>query len=913
MIFDDLLSNDEMKNFSESLNKLFEDTEKLLDEEHPLEEEIDFKMSDILAPLCLNNLKNNPQYYYQKFKIIFVKFLMLDDYFFRMKKGENKTPHVSISKKSDNKDLPKFIKNINKFKIALKRKLIRDKRRERNKSIKDKTKYKLDVINETKDSKKRNLSEKKRINSIISDNSTQTQIIDISKELLKKISRNLTDSSEKKISNSLSYEQKQGLKGIGYNFKEEEKKEYPDYKLKLIKSNLNLEDNDEMSGKAYEDYARKILKIMFIITTKKDIFFENPSKITFSKLIDFYLQKYFRCSFDIDTPIKNIIYNNIQDGNELDIVYDCQYKDLLQLSNKFKKYFLIDGLTPNKNRLIDILEDDKITIIGEIAKNIIKQGKEKLNQILNYIKIISIMNTIKKSKLVNDEKYKEICNDYKCASDSEKILFIITDGDYVKLNSIISFIKDLIKNNISEQSNIKQIISDFIMSKINIFKEETNFESLIENIYCNYLIFENLKKNGIKYVLLYIGDITNINYEEIFESIFKKEKDMNTSKSPKKLNIDTIKNNYVQLKTLIKEFEKNLSNITRLKARDLKPIFEEMENSIKSIYISQNCTLFKKIYNNIKFDAFMYFQDSAKPIVKDICNTPAMIKLINRFNLKIDILSGNEIFHLLEKVIECPDKYGRKIIFLVNEVNYYHEIILANNSYFPPIIKNIFYKIKKIDKPVFEKANKTNKPNNKELKEKKVENKEKKKLNESDGKESNILKVGFEFPNDFYDTLPFKTCINKIFDKEIKKTKKLYTNDCLLLKENLCQKIIFDLNNLFQKNENSYSFIEILKKTQFDLYGDKNSLISFHIKALNLFKSMNEEIDTEKKKEIISNITSKLDILAENILSLNIYTVIFMKIEEIIIKLTVDYFKFEMSQFQTTVFAMRKKENDEAI
>ena len=911
MIFDDLLSNDEMKDFSESLNKLFEDTEKLLDEEHPLEEEIDFKMSDILAPLCLNNLKNNPQYYYQKFKIIFVKFLTLDDYFFRMKKGENETPHVAISKKSDNKDLPKFIKNINKFKIALKRKLIRDKRRDRNISVKDKTEYKLDVINETKDRKKRNLSENKRITSIISDNSTQ--INDISKELLNKISRNPTDSSEKKISNSLSYEQKQGLKGIGYNFKEEEKKEYPDYKLKLIKSNLNLEDNEEMSGKAYEDYARKILKIMFIIITKKEIFFENPSKIIFSKLIDFYLKKYFRCSFDIDTPIRNIIYNNIQDGNELDIVYDCQYKDLLPLSNRFKKYILIDGLQPNKNIIIDLQEDDKITIIGEIAKNIIKQGKEKLNQILNYIKIISIMNTIKKSNLVNDEKYKEICNDYKCANDSEKILFIITDGDYVKLNIIISFIKDLIRSNISEQSNIKQIISEFIKSKINIFKEETNFESLIENIYCNYLIFENLKKNDIKYVLLYIGDITNINYEEIFESIFKKEKDMNTSKSPKKLNIDNIKKNYVQLKTLIKEFEKNLSNITRLKARDLKPIFEEMENSIKSIYISQNCTLFKKIYNNIKFDAFMYFPDSAKSIIKDICNTPAMSKLINRFNLKIDILSGNEIFHLLKKVRECPDKYGRKIIFLVNEVNYYIKNILFEYSYFPPIIKNIFYRIKKIDKPVFEKMNKTNKPNNKELKEKRVENKEKKKLNESDGKESSIIKVGFEFPDDFYDTLPFKTCINKIFDKEIKKTKKLYTNDCLLLKENLCQKIIFDLNNLFQKNENSYPFIEILKKTQFDLYGDKNSLISFHIKALNLFKSMNEEIDTEKKKEIINNITSKLDILAENILSLNIYTVIFMKIEEIINKLTADYFKFEMSQFKTTISAMTKKENDEAI
>ena len=65
-------------------------------------------------------------------------------------------------------------------------------------------------------------------------------------------------------------------------------KEFPDYKLKLIKSILNLEDNDEMSGKAYEDYARKIFKIMLIITTIKDIFFENPTKLIFSKIIDFY-------------------------------------------------------------------------------------------------------------------------------------------------------------------------------------------------------------------------------------------------------------------------------------------------------------------------------------------------------------------------------------------------------------------------------------------------------------------------------------------------------------------------------------------------------------------------------------------------------------------------------------------------
>ena len=569
-----------------------------------------------------------------------------------------------------------------------------------------------------------------------------------------------------------------------------------------------------------------------------------------------------------------------------------------------------DLVSQDKNIIIDTQKNDKITIIGEIAKNIIKQGKEKMNQILNYIKIISIMNTIKKSNLVNDEKYKEICNDYKCANDTEKIFCIITDGDYMKLNSIISFIKALIRKNISLQSKIKQNISEYIKSNINIFEKETNFVSLKENIYCNYLIFENLNKNDIKYALIYIGDITSVNYEEIYENIFKTEKDMNMIKSSKKLNIDNIKKNYAQLKTFIRDFEENLSDITKLKARDLKPIFEEMENSIKSIYMSQNCALFKKIYNNIKFDAIIYFQDSAKPIFKSICNSPAMSKLINRFNLKIDFLSDKEIFHLLKKARECPEKYEKKNIFLVNEVNYYYKKILTENSYFPRTINNIFYRIKEINKPVFKEINKTDKPNNKELKEKILENKEKTKLNESDGKESSILKVGFEFPYGFYDYLPFKTSINKIFDKELKKIKKLYKNDCLLLKENLCQKIIFDLNKLFQKNENNYSFIEILKKTKFDLFRDKKTLITFHIDALNLLKSINEEIDTDKKKEIISNITSKLDILAENILSLNIYTVIFMKIEEIIIKSTVDYFKSEISQFKTTVHDMIKEKDD---
>ena len=122
------------------------------------------------------------------------------------------------------------------------------------------------------------------------------------------------------------------------------------------------------------------------------------------------------------------------------------------------------------------------------------------------------------------------------------------------------------------------------------------------------------------------------------------------------------------------------------------------------------------------------------------------------------------------------------------------------------------------------------------------------------------------------------------------------------------KKIIFDLNKLFKQKKNNYSFIEILKKTEFDLLEDKrNIMLSFYSKALDLFGEINETIEIEKKKEIINNLTSKLYSLNDNILSFNIYSVIFNKIEEIIVKQTIEYFMNEMNQFKTNPNEMAKK------
>ena len=84
-------------------------------------------------------------------------------------------------------------------------------------------------------------------------------------------------------------------------------------------------------------------------------------------------------------------------------------------------------------------------------------------------------------------------------------------------------------------------------------------------------------------------------------------------------------------------------------------------------------------------------------------------------------------------------------------------------------------------------------------------------------------------------------------------------------------------------------------------------MLTFYSKALDLFGEINETIEIEKKKEIINNVASKLYLLTDNILSFNIYSVIFNKIEEIIVKQTIEYFINEMNQFKTNPNEMAKK------
>lgn len=864
--------NDNIKeNLCDNLKNLFKETEDLLEANQPIDEENNFKISDILDPQCLNNIKRNPKYHFQKFKIYFVKFFTLEEYFFRMEKDKNQIPNENkntflITNEPTKEEEPSKSKT-KKMNVQIKNKK-RLNSWNKNRRFKSANRSnKLDKLNfienkkNIKNIKKAKSPENSRIKAGLDLNNSSSFFSKNekrSKDLDKK--QSFLNSTGGKNSNSFSYEQNQGLIGIGIKQKVKEE-EFPDYKLKLIKSNLNLDENDEMSGKPYEEYCRKIFKIMCMLVVNKEIFLENPTKISYSKIIDFYLNNYFKYSFEIDKPIINILYNNIQDGNELDIVYEMKYEELINISKKFKSFFLINRIE-TKEKIINIQGNEKITFIGEIAKNIIRQGKEKLSQILNYIKIISIMNTIGDSSIVfkkdeNDYKeifneYKIICEDYKCSPETKKIFCIITNGDYRKLKIITDLIEDLLKQKYSEEEIKKNILNVINTNKI-IFSDETNIEALKDNIFCNYLIFANLKQNNIKHALIYIGDITKINYDEKYQSIF----DINlTLKNSKEfLNLNNIKENYFELKKIINQFEKKLSDIALPYKSNMDKVLQTMPKTITNICISTNYKLLKEISDNLIFEAFLFFQTKDKNIVPLFKKSQLYKKINGLFKLKFSFITNKEMNDLVEKVRKCPEQYGKKIIFLVNDANYF-----TKNAdklfYLPSIVSNICF----------------------------IRG------------ENQILKFKFVPSAYFIENLPFEIKIKKIISKKMKNRIKVYEKETILLKENLIKKLELDLNYFFNQEKQIYSFLTDIEKLNFNIENEKlNHLLSYFSNALDLFEKMHGKFKEEKKDEIMENIKSKLIILYENIFSYNVYSNIFKILPKIISKIVFDNIKKEIS------------------
>ena len=101
---------------------------------------------------------------------------------------------------------------------------------------------------------------------------------------------------------------------------------------------------------------------------------------------------------------------------------------ILNILNNFKGNIIcssdLNSLDENKN----------YQIIGEIAKNILKQSSDKINQINKYVDIILINDLLKKLENISNKGQIEMnFNTLNFNFYDDKIIMIITDGSYIQL------------------------------------------------------------------------------------------------------------------------------------------------------------------------------------------------------------------------------------------------------------------------------------------------------------------------------------------------------------------------------------------------------------------------------------------------------------------------------------------------
>jgi len=428
--------------------------------------------------------------------------------------------------------------------------------------------------------------------------------------------------------------------------KDEKKyKEIDNYKFSFLKKKLNLKEKESLSGNAYEEYARKILKLMFILSIKKMPIFFNPQNIDTDYLIQFYLKQYKLSKVKlIDTPIKKLLFDKIKKNKqmEINIVFELKKNKIAIFIDKFQSKIYFKDYFKNEK---DKDNEKKITCFIEISRNLISQGKEKLGQIKKYIKIIKIMNIMRNLVVTDIEEYEKILSKYKCSTETEKVFSIITDGNYNELNFVLNdIVKPLLKDFEGKDLNIEYIenikyIKDFIRNKINekeLFGNIINKDSLFDNI-CNvFELFYHLKTNNISFCLIYIGEIYENTYNLTSILNYLKEQEFLNDKGMKlndyidktSKNILNLKKEYHEIKNIIHEFEIKYEKNIVFKKESIDNIFEEVNFDIFDFddFISKHkfqCNAFiffknEKNLENIIFSKLKkYFQFKIEYLEKD--------------------------------------------------------------------------------------------------------------------------------------------------------------------------------------------------------------------------------------------------------------------------------------------------------
>ena len=604
------------------------------------------------------------------------------------------------------------------------------------------------------------------------------------------------------------------------------------FKFNFIKKELGIDENDKMSGTSYEEFARKSFKIMLMMITQNNINFENPKNVKIKDLIQFYLsnaKNNINKNLKIQTNIHNIILTSLIDYHmEIDIVTEFENSVIYKLIEMFPKnvffYDEIEEYLKNEKKKDNNVSEygNKITLVAEIARNIIVQANEKLKQTIKYVEFLSILNLYKDNiaENINSEVLNSIYKSCKMSESTEKIFCLITDGDYVILKFVFNnILKEIFKNKI-ESNTIKEFINKKVKAN-NIFMrrvEEKGIKLIEEKIYDNYTMFDNLNKNKIKFFVLYVGDIHQNFYQQnllcnifVNEKLNKNQDILNIFNSLKyKNNLDEIKSKNRSLKKLITSFNEKIDLITKNKFEEMKlesVIDKILEKAIKNNHGFNYNNLEKKIKIDLEFilctennqslndkyknlEQKYNFINSVKASVIEnevgISYIDDLINFTEPKTFKIYVLDNNEIYKrsISKKIIKKEDEsYNVRYIFYEKK-NGNYEIDLGRSN-FQKIFDKAFININQF---IIEEINNI----------KKKINYSNKNRNEILTKEKLIIKLKDEFTELKINGSPLFEIINKY---AYKPNNEQYKNLIYYFQEafNLIKKNNFNANDLSEK------------------------------------------------------------------------------------------------------------------
>ena len=456
-------------------------------------------------------------------------------------------------------------------------------------------------------------------------------------------------------------------------------KDLNEFKLGYTKKLLQIFENEKMTGKEFEEYARRTLYLMFLMIKKDNYKILNPKNANL-KILDNFLQKYF---------MNNKIILFKEDTCEIDIIInDFEKKDLEQLINNYQNnFYFTEELHLNKL-------NEKFNIIGEIARNLIYQSNSKKKQINNYIELIDKLNNIKNenikkntnesknnnNNIIKPNEFEESQNNISLSENSEKVIdktnidlqkilksfelkdiskdnifIILTNGPYLLFKIVFDITNELLKRNNFDDNYLKQQIEKYETIFKNLTDSKKNIFEKIKNL---YIIFLNLRKKNIHHCVMYLGtNSENLKDDNIFKNVELIENNMKYKENSKEFYdfvvIKKLKNGIVNMLNIKDEFDEKYD----LFIKNVNKKFSD--NKIK-----QNILEKIKIKNSFKLKLNIYFHEEKK-----------VVNQSDNFIIKTNILENIDnkqyLFDLIENLMR---KKENKEIYL---------ILLPQNKAFP--------------------------------------------------------------------------------------------------------------------------------------------------------------------------------------------------------------------------------------